>query len=425
MKAAILSIGDELVLGQTVDTNSAWLSQQLAAIGIDVSAHITVGDDQSAIQQAITGVAADFRPDFLIVTGGLGPTLDDLTRQAVAAALNVPLEMNETALNQITEYFASRKRPMAQINRVQAMLPHGATMMENKNGTAPGIDAIFKTGDHACRIFCMPGVPSEMKLMFERSVLPVLKSAGGGAVILSRTLHTFGVGESIIGEKIARLMDRSRNPSVGTTVSGYGVSLRINARFPDEQTAKRELEKTDRECRAILGDLIYGQDDQTLQGVVGDLLMRSADRPRTVAVAESLTGGLLGKMLTDIPGSSRYFQSGWITYSDEAKSQLLGVDPKLFAQYGAVSEPVVLAMSAAARRLASADFALALSGIAGPDGGTAEKPIGTVCIALDDPSGGAARTFLFMGDRFAIRDRSAKTALSLLRYRLLGISPPF
>jgi nicotinamide-nucleotide amidase len=423
MKAAILSIGDELVLGQTVDTNSAWLSRQLAAFGIEVWAHMTVGDDQAGIEEAIAkiGTAANF----LLISGGLGPTLDDLTRQAVAAVLNVPLELDESALAQITEYFASRKRPMAEINRVQAMMPREATLIENKNGTAPGIDTIYKSGDHACRIFCMPGVPSEMKLMFERSVAPHLKSAGGGAVILSRTLHTFGIGESIIGEKLIGLMDRTRNPSVGTTVSGYGVSLRINARFSNEKIAGRELNKTAKECRAVLGALIYGEDDQTLEGVVGELLMAAPGGPRTVAVAESLTGGLLGKMITDVPGSSRYFRRGWITYSNEAKIEELEVDPDLLERHGAVSQAVVLAMAVAARRKSKADYALALSGIAGPDGGTAHQPVGTVCIALEHPDGAAVRTFLLMGDRFAIRDRAAKTALSLLRYRLLSISPPF
>jgi competence/damage-inducible protein CinA-like protein len=423
MNAVILSTGDELVLGQTVDTNSAWLSQQLAAIGCAVAAHVTIADDQAVIQRAISEAAAT--ADFLIVTGGLGPTLDDLTRQAIAGVLNVPLELSESALAQITEYFRSRGRPMAAINRVQAMLPRGANLIENKHGTAPGIDAIYKTGTHSCRIFCTPGVPSEMMHMFHRSIAPQLSAAGGGGVILSRTLHTFGIGESIIGEMLGPLMDRTRNPSVGTTVSGFGVSLRINARFSDRNAAERELDRTSKECSAVLGALIYGQDEQTLAGIVGELLLSAPDGPRSVAVAESLTGGLVAKMLTDVPGSSRYFQRGWVTYSNEAKTQMLGVDPDLFTRHGAVSEPVVLAMAAGARRQSKADYALALSGVAGPDGGSPEKPVGTVCIALEHPTGALARTFRLVGDRFAIRDRSAKTALSLLRYQLLGISSPF
>jgi nicotinamide-nucleotide amidase len=273
----------------------------------------------------------------------------------------------------------------------------------------------------------MPGVPSEMKLMFQKSVLPNLQQAGAGiasgGVILSGTLHTFGVGESTIGERLGALMDRRRNPSVGTTVSCGVVSVRINARFAHREGARMELEQTIRQCRDALGELIYGSDEQTLPMVVADLL--TAGKVRTVATAESCTGGLLSKILTDIPGSSRYFQQGWITYSNQAKTQLLDVSPQLLAQDGAVSESVVRAMAQFARLKSSADFALAISGIAGPEGGTPAKPVGTVCIALAHAHTIEARTFNFPGDRETIRDRSAKMALTLLRFHLLGKVSPF
>jgi len=225
MNAIILSIGDELVLGQTVDTNSAWLSQRLASVGCGVSAHATVGDDQGAIEQAIRQSAP--RCDYLLISGGLGPTADDLTRQALAAATGEPLELNDRWLAELQTFFAARNRPMPQANRIQAMIPRGARMIFNTAGTAAGIEASLE----ACRVFVMPGVPQEMKIMFERDVLPHIRAAAGGAVILSRTLHTFGLGESAIAEKLGDVMRRDRNPSVGTTVASGAVSLRINARF--------------------------------------------------------------------------------------------------------------------------------------------------------------------------------------------------
>jgi nicotinamide-nucleotide amidase len=453
MNAIILAIGDELILGQSVDTNSAWMSQRLAGMGIEISAHLTVADDQPAIERAIVESAR--RCDLLLISGGLGPTADDLTRQALAAALGEPLETNARALRHLEAFFRLRKRPMPESNRVQAMIPRGAIMIENANGTAPGIEAVFgreKTGDEAkiadgaslgaktgaksgdakksCRIFVMPGVPMEMKKMFEASIAPKLIKLGGGAVILSRTLHTFGLGESAIAEKLGALMDRKRNPSVGTTVSAGLVSLRINGRSADLATAKQELDETDALCRAALGDLIYGQDETTLAMAVMGLLSTARDSedaslPATVTTAESCTGGWLAKMITDIPGSSRHFERGWITYANAAKTELLGVEPATLEKYGAVSEPVVLEMAAGARWRAKATFALAISGVAGPDGGTAEKPVGTVCLAIARAGESYARTFNFPGDREMIRDRSAKMALSMLRYALLGKPLPF
>ncbi len=427
MKAIVLSIGDELVLGQTVDTNSSWLSRELASIGIAVAEHVTVADDSAAIEAAISGAA--MRCDLLLINGGLGPTKDDLTREALAWALNAPLELNADWLRRLEAFFAQRGRPMPQSNRVQAMIPRSARLLDNTAGTAPGIDADFTSGgsSRSCRIFAMPGVPSEMKLMFRNSVLPHLAQTGAqasaGAVILSVALHTFGVGESAIGQMLGDLMDRGRNPSVGTTVSSGVVSVRINARFDHRDAARAELEQTAGRCRDALGDLIYGSDQQTLSSVVADLL--TAGNVRTVATAESCTGGLLAKMLTDIPGSSRYFHRGWITYSNQAKTDLLEVVPRLLAQDGAVSESVVRAMAQSARQKSGADFALAISGIAGPDGGTPDKPVGTVCIALADSQSVLAWTFNFPGDRETIRDRSAKMALTLLRFHLLGKPSPF
>jgi nicotinamide-nucleotide amidase len=264
-------------------------------------------------------------------------------------------------------------------------------------------------------------------------------------VILSRTLHTFGLGESAVAEKLGDLMRRDRNPSVGTTVTGGVVSLRVNARFGSMDEAAQELQETVGACDAALGDLIYGQDEQTLAEAVVPLIylpqkegsmrftpprllrggLTVSTRPVTIATAESCTGGLLAKMLTDVPGSSAYFRQGWVTYSDEAKTELLGVPAGLIDQFGAVSEAVVKVMANSARARAHGDLALAISGVAGPGGGTPQKPVGTVCIGLADVKDVQTRTFLFPGDREMIRDRSAKMALTMLRYHLMGRPMPF
>lgn len=453
MNAIILSIGDELVLGQTIDTNSAWLSQQLATIGCAVRAHLTVGDDQRAVEQTIQESVG--RCDYLIITGGLGPTEDDLTRQALASVMDVPLEIHQPWIEKLHEFFRARGREMPPSNRIQAMIPRGAQIIDNTAGTAPGIHAIigediiakaapndlyFRIDAHPsdnpksqipnrkCEIFVLPGVPNEMKRMFMRDILQKIKKAGCGGVILSRTLHTFGVGESALGERLGSLMRRNYNPSVGTTVANGLVSLRINAQFNSLAKAEEELNRTTEACRLALGDLIFGQDDQTLAEVVAQLLRNDALANQfspAVATAESCTGGLLAKMLTDVPGSSEYFRQGYVTYHNDAKIDLLNIPKELIAQHGAVSEPVVAAMAKGTQKQAGTPYVLAVSGIAGPQGGTPEKPVGTVCIALAHGQGLTVRTFQFSGDRETIRDRAAKMALSILRYRLLGKSMPF
>lgn len=429
MNAIILSIGDELTLGQNLDTNSQWLSRELAAVGCGIRAHMTVPDDQRAIETAIYESA--HRCDALIITGGIGPTADDLTRQALAVVMRQELVLSDIWLARMEEFFRTRNRPMPESNKIQAMIPTGARMIENENGTAAGIDATLtvdlpvpghSSRPHHCRVFVMPGVPKEMKLMFARDVLPHLRAATGGAVILSRSLHTFGRGESSIAEQLGDLMNRSRNPSVGTTVSGGIVTLRINSRFNSADEAAAKLAETEQACRAILGDMIWGQDEQVLQEVVGAML---AERNVKVTTAESCTGGLLAKMITDVSGSSAYFKMGFITYSNQAKYERLGVSIEKINVYGAVSEPVVTAMATNAKRLAKAGVALAISGVAGPTGGSATKPVGTVCIALAHDGGVIARTFNLAGDREWVRDRSAKMALTMLRFHLLGRELPF
>jgi PncC family amidohydrolase len=495
MKAIILSVGDELVLGQTVDTNSAYLAAQLAAVGCDTVMHRTVGDDQAMIVAAVR----ESTPlcDLLIVSGGIGPTEDDLTRQAIAEVMNVPLEQNQAWTEKLEAFFKARGRPMPATNLIQAMIPRGATILDNPAGTAAGIrvrlGAIVKTDvpiaelkgrqigrilskmgrltkeqlvdalerqkreggklggiliamntcsreeiEYAlaaqegrvvkgCEVFSVPGVPKEMKAMFAQHVLPWVRQQARGAVILQRKLNTYGLGESWVAERLGNLMMRQRNPSVGTTVSDGYVSLRINARYETLERAEHEVEQTVQQCRAALGDIVFSEGEESLAAAVAKLLK---EKDVEVTTAESCTGGLLAKMLTDIPGSSAYFRTGFITYHNKSKFDRLGVSENILNVHGAVSEPVVEAMAKNALRLTKADIALAISGVAGPDGGSATKPVGTVCIGMAVQVGRApveviTRTFNFPGDRDMVRDRSAKMALSMLRYQLLGSKMPF
>lgn len=443
LTSVILSVGDELVLGQTVDTNSAWLSRELAGVGVDVVGHVTVGDSREGIAGAIRHAVAHV--DWLVISGGLGPTEDDLTREGLADAMGVELVRDEGALATIRGYFDAIKRPMPPRNETQAFVPRGAKMIPNSCGTAPGIAATIERGGGAvCRVVVMPGVPKEMFAMWRISVMPELArvtsggggGGGGGAVILSRTLHTFGMGESTVAQRLGKLMERGRNPSVGTTVSQGIVSLRINERAESAAVAKAELDEVCRQCVDAMGLLIFGQDDETMGQVVARMLRgekRADGRTVRVTTAESCTGGLLAKMLTDEAGSSAYFAQGFVAYANEAKTKLLGVDAGLIEKQGAVSEAVAGAMARGALEAAEADIALSITGIAGPEGGTPTKPVGTVCIGMAwrGESGGAGeaevstRSFLFPGDREMVRDRSAKMALTLLRYHLLRQACPF
>ncbi|MGC4031774.1 MAG: competence/damage-inducible protein A [Tepidisphaeraceae bacterium] len=418
MKAFILSVGDELVLGQTIDTNSAWISQQLAAVGIDLLGHQTIGDDQAMTEAAIhfwTGQA-----DCLIISGGIGPTEDDLTRQSLAGVLGTELVVNEDWLAHMKQIFVGRGRVMPERNVVQALIPRSATMIWNTAGTAAGVRCTIGR----CEVFSMPGVPKEMKAMFNRDVLPWARERGGGAVIIQRKLNTFGLGESAVAERIGDVMMRQRNPSVGTTVANGLVSLRVNCRAENVEQGERDVAATVAACREKLGELIFGEGEESLAEVVMKLLAGRPE-PVTVATAESCTGGWLAKMLTDLPGSSRYFTQGWVTYTNESKINQLGVKPETLAAQGAVSEQTVAEMAVGARERAGTDYALSISGIAGPDGGTAEKPVGTVCFGLAFEGGVYTRTFGMFGDRDMVRDRSAKMALTLLRFKLLDAPLPF
>lgn len=423
-RAAVLSVGDELVLGQSLDTNARWLSAQLIERGIPVFEHATVADDLDAILRALQRLCG--AAPLVIVTGGLGPTADDLTRQALASLLHEPLVPDEAALEVLSSWLATRGRGMSENQRLQIMRPASARMIPNPVGTAPGMAATRSTQSSECEVYCLPGPPREMCPMFEVSVVPLLRPPAG-RVILTRVLRTFGVGESEIAQRLGPLMDRTRNPLIGTTASGGEVTVRI--RYEGEPVAgPRLVDDSEQLVRQAIGEVIYGSGDETIQESVATLL--DARRERLIT-AESCTGGLLGSMITSVAGSSAVYEGGWVTYANEVKSRELGVQAALIEEHGAVSAEVAASMAAGALAHAhGAHHALAITGIAGPDGGTPDKPVGTVFVARsarqrNGPHALAfppldVRRFHFIGSRTDVRDRSAKSALAMLRLALVG-----
>jgi nicotinamide-nucleotide amidase len=408
-KAALVSIGNELLNGQTIDTNAAYIAGRLRTISLPVVGVHSVPDEESAIERALTLAAGE--ADVVVTTGGLGPTDDDLTRQAFAKFLGVELVLRPDLLQKVKAFFDRRGIEMPARNSAQAYIPQGAAAIENEKGTAPGIRA-RKGGK---RLFALPGVPAEMRHMLDTQVLSELRPLVSGQALAVRRLKCFGAGESTIAEMIGAAMQRGRNPLVNCTVHAGIISLEIVATAADPVEAQRMAEREERSLRAVLGKLVYGTDDQTLADVVGEGLVATG---RTLAVAESCTGGLLAELITDIPGSSRYFTYGWVTYSNEAKCRELGVPPEMIDTYGAVSEQVAQAMAQGARRRAGTDYAIAITGIAGPGGGSEQKPVGLVYIAVDNRDGTDTSRYLFSFDRSSVRLRAAQTALNILRLKL-------
>ena len=301
MRASVISIGDELLRGQVVDTNSAWLAERLEALGVCLVRHVTVGDDEGQIAQAIKDARRDSK--LVVLTGGLGPTLDDLTRAGVARALGVELYEDPAALRQIEAFFVRADRPMPEANRMQALMPRGCTVIANPRGTAPGIAAQFE----GSQVFALPGVPAEMRVMFEQTLVPALAAERDRTCTCVRRVNCFGAPEAGVGERLADLMERGQNPEVGTTASEGVISVRIKATGRDLAEAEARAQATVDEIRRRLGDVVFGEGDETLESVVGWMLTETG---QTLATAESCTGGLLAKSFTDVPGSSAYFRAG-------------------------------------------------------------------------------------------------------------------
>lgn len=406
MKASIVSIGNELLNGSSVDTNSAFLSEKLLSIGLPVVMVRIIGDDCEDIVAALN--AASEQADIIITTGGLGPTDDDLTRQAISKYCGKELMLDEKSLSDIEEFFARRGRQMSQRNRIQAYIPAGGQAIKNETGTAPGI--MVEQGQK--RIFVLPGVPIEMKRMFEQSVLQKLLETDGRKAISVRKLKCFGMGESNIAELLGERMKRGRNPLVNITVREGVITVHITATSDEKKRADKTAESEMNEIAQILGDCVFSVEDISLAEAVGEKL---TGKNKTIAIAESCTGGLVGKLLTDVSGSSSYFLCGWVTYSNDSKIRELGVDPQLIGKKGAVSEEVSAAMAAGARKKAGSDYAIGITGIAGPGGATADKSVGLVYISLAKEEKVITSKGIYGAERESVRKRAANAALDLLR----------
>ncbi len=411
MVVEIVSVGTELLMGQITDTNAAYIAARLPEAGCRALYRQTVGDNLQRLV-AVLRTALD-RADAVITIGGLGPTPDDLTRQGIADAIGEPLIEDPELRARLEALFKHRNYPLTSSQYLQALRPVSATALDNPNGTAPGLSV---THDGK-RIYALPGPPNELIPMFDRLVLPELRRLNAGQqVILSRMLRVCGIGEALAAEKLGDLLD-SANPTVAPYAKLGEVHFRLSAAAPDPDTAIPMLDAMEREVRNRLGNAVYGVDDETLENVVVRLL---AERHQWLSVAESCTGGLLGSRLTDVPGASAVLSGGVIAYSNRVKQGLLGVPEDLLTAHGAVSEPVVLAMAQGARQRFHTDWAIAISGVAGPDGGTPDKPVGTVWICVDGPGGPTAERMNYGGQRTTIKWRATQTALVMLRERLMA-----
>ena len=414
MRCEVIAVGTELLLGQIVDTNSSWMGERLALAGIDSHYQTKVGDNLDRIVGALRTALA--RSDAVIMCGGLGPTQDDITREAIATVMNVPLHRDEAIVERIRKMFESRGREMAENNTRQADVPEGATIIEQVRGTAPGL--ICPVGHKV--VYAVPGVPYEMTEMMERAILPDLQArAGTAATILSRTLRTWGLAESAVAEKLAprlEALDETSGPAptIAFLASGIeGIKVRITAKAPDAESARALLAAEEAQVRAILGDIVFGVDDETMEAAVGHLLRAQG---LSLAVAESLTGGLVGSRLTNVVGASEWFRGAVVSYASEVKYDLLGVP-----EGPVVSAEAARAMATGVRKVLGADVGIAVTGVAGPaeqDG----QPAGTVFLGLALPGDdtGEARPLRLPGDRERVRQFSAISLLDALRHRLLA-----
>lgn len=404
-RISIISVGNELLSGQCVDTNRAWLGNKLFTAGFEVVSGFTVGDEIDIVSQAI-GQAAE-QADIVLITGGLGPTDDDLTRQAVADFLGVELEFSQDLFDEIKAYFAARKYPMVDRNRVQAFLPAGAEPLHNSVGTAPGF-AVEKGGK---LIAAMPGVPSEMKQMFKDQLFPIISERNHERVVSIKRVKCFGIGESSLAEKLGKIMERGQNPLVNCTVKQGVITLHVVATSGSREGSDAMIDSRLAEIQGLIGEYILGVDEKGLEEIVAEGLTKAGKR---VALAESCTGGLIAKMLTDLPGASAYFDRGWVTYSNEAKHEELGVSEKLLEDYGAVSSEVAQAMAKGALKNSGCDVAVSVTGIAGPGGGTEQKPVGLVYISMAYAQKCVVKEHNFPKNREVCRLRTAQAALDLI-----------
>ena len=420
MHACIVAVGSEMLTPFRVDTNSLLITERLNQIGFDVRLKAVVADHVEELARVVDGALA--WADLVVITGGLGPTADDITREAVARVLGVPLEVDERIVDRIRERFVRRGMTMPDINRRQAMVPRGAVVVANPNGTAPGL--WLERG--SCAIVLLPGPPREMTPMLDAVLRDRLAPRGSAAGLFRRVLKVTGRTESDVDAAIEPIyaMWPSRRVPISTTIlAALGqIELHLTARAPGRIDADAALDTAVAELQAVLGVAIYSTDGRPLEAVVGEMLR---ERRFTIAVAESCTGGLLASRLTDVPGSSDYVERGVVCYSNRSKTELAGVPESLLVEHGAVSEPVAEALATGIRVRADTDVGIGITGIAGPGGGTPDKPVGTVAVAVTVREMARVRTFQFLGGREMVKFQSAQAAMNMLRLMLLKLDPTF
>jgi nicotinamide-nucleotide amidase len=409
LAAEIIAIGSELLTPRFLDTNSIYLTEQLNAVGIPVNLKTIVGDDESYLEHAVRSSLE--RTPILITIGGLGPTEDDVTRKVVARVLQRQLVLNDEILTRLQRRYKARGIEMPPNNARQALVPTGAEILENNNGTAPGL--WLRSEKH--HVILLPGPPSELKPMFEGSCVPRLREMAGGIAIARCVFRTACIFESALDTRIAPIYTKYKNIETTVLAKPGQVEVRLTARGKNQEEAERLVRELGDQIDRELDEFIFARSEQSLEEVVGMLLvMKNA----TISVAESCTGGLLAQRLTSVSGSSRYFMSGLITYSNESKTELAGIPP-LLLNMGAVSEEVARGLAEAIRQRANTTIGVGITGVAGPTGGSAEKPVGTVHVAVALPAGTEHRQFLFLGDREKVRWQASQGALDMVRRALM------
>ncbi|NLN42288.1 MAG: competence/damage-inducible protein A [Clostridiales bacterium] len=411
MDAEIIGVGRELLLGQISNTDAQYISQKLSQLGINVFYHTVVGDNNKRLKEVLK--IAVSRADLIITTGGLGPTMDDLTKETVAEFLGIPMELHQPSVEQIEEYFTKRGRRVSQNNYKQAYFPKGSIVLPNNHGTAPG--AIL---EHDNKIFIiLPGPPRELQPMFEEHVIPYLEGKSSEKII-SRVLKIYGIGESDMEEKIKDLLINQSNPTIAPLAGASELTIRLTAKTSRNEDPYKLIQPVEEKIRERLGDVVYGIDDDTLESVVVNLLIESG---KTIATAESCTGGLIAERITSIPGASQVFLQGVVAYSNQSKIERLKVSKETLAQFGAVSQQTAEEMVKGIIETSGADIGVAVTGIAGPGGGTKDKPVGLVYIGIGDKNGFlAVNRYNLLGDRKRVQQSSASLALDSIRRALLN-----
>jgi len=415
MNAYIISIGDELLIGQTTNTNAVFIGEKLSEINISVTKIVTVADDETAILDEFKlGFETS---DLVIVTGGLGPTHDDITRTCIVKFFDTELAENKDVVENIKMLFSKRNRELSELNRTQALVPKNSEPIKNVHGTAPGM--WIKESDKL--FIVMPGVPYEMKAMMNNFILPKLSGMlkESGIVIKRSILQTTGIAESTLSERLGDLNEILDGAKLAFLPSIVGVKLRITVQTEDEETAKNNLVEIEQKIRTKAGRFIYGKDEETLEEVVGRLLI---ERDMKISTAESCTGGLIASTLTNVSGSSTYFERGIVSYSNASKVEILRVDEDTIAKLGAVSMEVAMQMAEGVKSTSGSDIGIAVTGIMGPTGATTDKPVGLVYIGYCDDKVCTVKKFIFGNERLLNKQRTMQAALNMVRKQLLGIS---